>query len=292
MQFQARTLDAYLGKDYCDVDLTLTDYKTNIVRTMFDRAFNVGANAVGVLQVPAAVGSDGGSTVTKTLVGVDNTYWADVVNEYVRAGVEYRIRYFKDTSGVRQAALDLGRWDLGDAYMIGIHYTSGVARSLFQYPGDIAKYWWSESATDAANVLSGIGKANTTSTPRAVVTNSANLASGYPRLRQRFTFSETENVTLLQQRLLAMRDVLEPPILNPTFACVLNPNTGDSAFGNWGLGDFVDYVLADPYRFPTVRKGCTRITGWALSPPDSQQGPESVGITTVNYNAQIIQEGA
>jgi hypothetical protein len=292
MQMQARTFDAYLGKDYCDVDLSLTDYKTNIVREAFRRAFEVGSYApTGLLDIPAAVGSDGGTTYTKTLVGIDYTPWNDVVNEYTRGGVEYRIRYFKDAVGNRHAALDLGRWDLGPTLMLGVPSTTGADRLVFQYPGEIAKYWFSESAAQSANVLAGIGKANDASTPRAVVTNTDNLTSGYPRMRQRFPYSETESVAVLTQTLNAMRDSMAPPIVNPTFSLQSGPSTEDAKFGNWALGDYFDFVIDDPYRFPRVRKGSTRVTGWGLTPGGSE-GVEAIALTTTNYNAQIMEAGA
>jgi hypothetical protein len=289
-QLQARTFDAYLVKDYCDVDLNLTDYKTNIVREAFRRAFEVGSDApTGLLDIPVAVGSDGDITYNKVLVGIDYHTWDDVVKEYVRGGVEYRIRYYKDTLG-RHAALDLGRWDLGDGYMIGVPWTSTVPKLLFQYPGEISKYWWAESTANAANVLAGIGKANDASTPRATLINSASLAAGYPRLRKRYTFSETENVTVLGQTLSAMRDVVAPPMINPTLVLQLSPSTEDADFGNWNLGDYFDYVLDDPYRFPKVRRGTTRVTGWGLTPGGSD-GPETITLNTTNHNAQITEAG-
>lgn len=290
-QLQARTFDAYLSKDYCDADLSIgPDYKVNIVRNIFSRAFEIGANApVGMLDVPGAVANDGGATYTKTFVGNDYTVWMDVVNEYTRGGVEYRIRYSKGIGG-RHAAVEFGRWDLGSTWMLGVPSTPGTPRLVFQYPGEIAKYWWAESAADAVNVLAGIGKANDASTPRAVVTNDSSLAGGYPRFRKRFTFSETESSTILTQTLNALRDVVAPPIVNPTLVLQLGPDTVDADFGNWGLGDYFDYVLNDPYRFPKVRTGCTRVVGWALTPGGSE-GPETVALTTTDHDAQISEAG-
>lgn len=293
MQFQARTFDAYLAKDYCDADWNITDYKVNIVREVFRKALEEGTSApYGMVDMPSLVASDGDITYNKVLVGTDYTVWADVAEEFTRGGVEYRLRYFKEggSGGRRVAALDLGRWDLGDTRMLGVPYTPSATRLVFQYPGEIANYWWSESAANSANVLAGIGKANDASTPRAVVTNNSSLLGGYPRYRKRFTFSGTENVTALTQTLTILRDVVAPPMINPTLVLQLGPDTEDADFGNWALGDYFDYVLHDPYRFPKVRRGCTRVTGWGLSPGGSD-GPENIALTTTNHNAQITDAG-
>jgi hypothetical protein len=292
MQFQARTFDAYLAKRFCTVDTTIgPDYRVNIAREAFRQSFELGTYApLGVLDLPAAVATDGGATYTKTLLGVDNNQWQDILNEQVRAGVEYRIRYFKDALGARHAALDLGRWDLGGTWMLGVPADSGSSRMVFQYPGEIARYWWPESSADAANVLYGVGKSNDASTPRATMTNTDNLTSGYPRMERRVSYSEIESTAALTQTLLAVRDVVAPPMVNPTFALQLGPDTQDAEFGQWTLGDFFDFALNDPWRFPSVRTGSTRVTGWALT-PGSSEGPETVAVTTTDFNAQILDAG-
>jgi hypothetical protein len=282
MQFNARTFDSYLGKDYNDVDVTIgPGYKVDITRDFFVRAFTQGA------------GAPSDCLEFFPVIGNEHTHWDDMVKEYVRGGVEYRILYYKNSVGKRCAKVQFGRWDRDNSStyrMLGVPYTEGTPRQLFQYPGDISKYFWPESAADAANELAGIGKADGATTPRAVVSNPSSIQAGYPRLRKRFTFSETESEDVLTQTLNSMRDTLAPPRTDPTFALVLQSGTVDGQFGNWALGDYFDYVIADPYRFPSARRGSTRITGWALKPGDSD-GAESVGLTTVDYNARILNQG-
>lgn len=290
MQLQARSFDSYLGKDNNETDLAITDYKVNIVREMFRRSMETGTGAPFLLTIPSAAGSDGDSTYTKTIVGNEYTPYDDVVKEMVRGGVEYRILYAKDTgTNVRNARLEIGRWDK-PGFGLGVPYSVGATRLLFQYPGDISKYWWPESVADTANKLYGIGKANEASTPRAILTNTASMGSGYPRLGKRYTYSQVETTTMLTALLGSIRDAVAPPQINPTFELLLSSATEDAAFGNWRLGDYFDYAIDDPYRFPTVRKGSTRVTGWTLRPQGSE-GLESVGITTLNFEAQILQEG-
>lgn len=294
MQFNARTFDSYLGKDFNDVDVTIgPGYKVDMLREIFVRAITQGSDAPNCLEFLPLNGDDGDITVTKTLVGNEYTYWDDIAQEYTRGGVEYRIMYYRDSAGMRKAQIQFGRWDRDNSVtyrMLGVPYTSGTPRQLFQYPGEIAKYFWPESAADAVNTLAGVGKADGASTPRAVVTNPTNTQAGYPRLRQRFTFSEIENVDMLSQSLLSMRDALAPPITDPTLSLTLKDPTGDAVFGKWQLGDYFDYVIDDKYRFPAVRRGCTRIMGWALRPADSSDN-EEVALTTVDFNAQILSQG-
>lgn len=289
MQFQARTFDSYLSKDFGSTDVTFTDYKVNIVREAFQRSMQQGAGAPFLLDIPAASAGDGDVTYTKELVGDEYTYWDDVVKEMVRGGVEYRILYAKDGSlGVRSARLEIGRWDKA-GFGLGVPYGTAT-RLLFQYPGDIAKYWWPESVADSANKLAAIGKADDASTPRATLTNSASMSGGYPRLGKRYTYTNVETTAKLSATLSSIRDAVAPPQTNPTFALLLSRTTADAAFGNWSLGDYFDYTIADPYRFPATRKGATRVTGWSLKPADSE-GLESVSINTLNFEAQILQEG-
>lgn len=177
--------------------------------------------------------------------GTDYDAYSDQIASAVQGGAEYRFIYYYNSSGVRTAELQLGRWDQSaTGFTLGSPPT--MQSTTLKYPGAISNFWYSESGPQGATVVLGIGAAQDTSTPRDVLTNSTALAQGWPAYALKLNLTDVVDQTTLDHVLTQALQQFAPPFVTPTFKL----NGSDSVYGTFSLGDFVHIVITDKYRFP------------------------------------------
>lgn len=281
-EISAQTFESYPHQLYNQADITQTLPSQDLLCYVWNTILSNAASNVGV-AVPAYQGT--GTSLTRTLKGLDYNAWGDVIDDCVAGGCEYYIAPLVNSSGVRTPTIIRGRWDLVENppttyWRIGVPVAQALVSGVdLQYPTGISEYWWPENAVQSANAVLAIGKANGASTPRQVYVNNVNLNQGYPLIEVRMTLTDVEDQNTLNAIASAQLTNKQPPLLSPT---IILAGAATDTFGQWSLGDNVKLVIDDPYRFPNGPvTGVTRIVGYSLTPA-GQNGPETVNLTIDN----------
>jgi hypothetical protein len=206
--------------------------------------------------------------MSQTILRSGYKFLSEYISNALKAGAEYRIvptiidgervpvfqSGFPGTLGVTQNAADQG--------------------APYQYPGDLSKYWLTNSMSNAPTKLIGVGKASGQDDLVSIQQGSTAGRIGVDSV----VSYETEDLTQLS--LFASNDLtsMQSELNRPVYE--LNGGNVDLS---WGLGDYRRVVIDDPLRFPTPMSGVVRLVGWTLSPA-SEGGIESMGITIDNYS--------
>ncbi|MEV8056568.1 poly-gamma-glutamate hydrolase family protein [Streptomyces antimycoticus] len=178
VDIQAATFDSYLDHR------TLLETRTYTARDQLDIARDL------VAYVQSADGGDIGIQMDSHTSGVkrDRTFSqydaarvGDLLRELAEAdqGFEWRIGVYRDGSGNRSKALELG--------FPTLH--GGTESAMLTYPGNVLSYSWPQDATGLANVWQARGASASTNQAAegvpvmsSVMTSATDLANGWPRM--------------------------------------------------------------------------------------------------------------
>lgn len=143
---------------------------------------------------------------------------------------------------------------------VGAHLNSSPPSSgmVFDYPGTITQYWFTEGPSTSRHVAIGAG-------PLRASADSAGL-TGWPLMHSVRRYSEIQDQTILQAR--ANQDAIryKPPIPSPIFELGTR-----SLFSGWNdLGKTLVAQIRDN-RFPTGKTLTSRLKAWSLNPESSEE---------------------
>lgn len=176
-------------------------------------------------------------------------------------GFDYEIFAQVDSSGVLQRYLRMGNPALG-----ATQNNSGL---IFEFPGSIISYIYSENAADSAIKVFGVGAGDGPATLRSTATQ-ADLAAGgaFPLLQSVYTNKDVTLQPTLDAQTRAFGKRKRTPLVSWTLE--IDPAL-DPLVGTWGLGDSALITVEDPGFFPdSAFQGYIRPIGWELTPPSSQ----------------------
>lgn len=215
--------------------------------------------------------------ISTSWFGTDNKYLQQYTDEILRLDAEFRIRIFYSTTGVRTAQFESHR----KGYL-GTSAAASVDVPVLRYPGDISKYWMTDSASTAAHKILGLGTASGNATLRYI---GADHPPGYVGLSMIKQYETNDSVTL-QANVDTDVQLSKPPVVKPVYEL-----SGDKVDMNFQLGDHRKVVIDDPYRYPDGPvAGTVRIMGWQLT-PESSQGNESLSFT-IDDTSKLVTIGA
>lgn len=300
----AQTADSYLDRVIFPFNWTDFQFPHNIILDLWAQIPTiVGTYMVGRypgdFAIPAYQSGFGAGN-TLTVDGYQAPTLASLVDTCVKWGGEYRMQA-SEYSGL------IGRWNVIEVGMWppppgATEFTVGLKKTqksvTIQYPGSIANYWWPESLGVSAGGASSVylvGKGATkAATPFALVNNTSLVGNQMLTTSKRLYDQSISDQAQLNTAAANIAPLFKQPITNPTFELdvshsdVFLPYNGP--FAGLDVGDYFDYIIADKWRFPGIRKGEGRVAGWVLKPP-SGDGPEQFGISTIDKLSTITQEG-
>jgi hypothetical protein len=261
LQITGQTWESWPQKFYPDTSLSYTSVdQRNIVIDLLTLMQAVAAqNAQFTLP----------STYPSNIVRTENFPFADLksyaelidyLSEYAD-GFDYEILPYMDGTGTLQRYVNLGNPTLGS--------TQANTGLIFDFPGAITDYWFTESASTGAVKVFGVGGTigDETEPIRSSYTQADIVAAGtYPLLQEVYTNSDVTVQATLDSQTKAFGDTKRVPVTSWTID--IDP-TLDPVLGTWALGDHAHVMIEDTGFFDTPLGTYVRVVGWELTPPSS-----------------------
>jgi hypothetical protein len=140
--------------------------------------------------------------------------------------------------------------------------------AVYDFPGNIANFWWPESATRSGVKFAALGKGEGLGAPRIVRFNARLLNDGYPGWWYVKAWKGVDQVSQLDELLGEEMRIYSTPVSAPTFEL---KSDEVPTFDRWNdLGaQFVVRIESD--RFPDGMEVATRMIGWELNIADADQ---------------------
>lgn len=204
--------------------------------------------------------------VTFTFNRTDHKFLSEYASDALKAGAEFRIVPVY-INGVRTP-----QYQSGFPGTLGVSQDGAARGEPFQYPGDLSKYWLTNSVANAPTKLIGTGKSTGEDDLSVVQQGSTTNRIGVDEVIS----YDTQDLTILTQLTASDLTASQAQLNRPVYE--LN---GANVDMSWGLGDYKFVVIDDPYRFSTPVGGYVRLVGWTLS-PSSADSQEQQGITIDN----------
>jgi len=279
LQLNAQTFSSYLAKvvwapaNALTTTFTMTDNPHNVIRYAFQYLSTEASEEYDVGIHLEDYHQDLGSTfMDKTFLRTDHKYLSEAVSDALKIGAEYRILPTLQ-SDVRVPLLQSGT-----PRSLGVTQNAADQGMPLQYPGDLSKYYLTNSSAQAPTRLVGVGKTSGQTDLSFVVQGSTSGRIGVDLVNS----YDTEDIALLQ--ILSQNDLVASQ--NDLNRPVYEINGGGTSL-DWAAGDYKRVVIFDPYRFPNPVGGVIRVVGWSLSPGDSD-GVEQLGITLDDVSNLVV----
>lgn len=280
LQLNAQTFSSYLSKvvwlpaNPAIVEYSISDNPHNIIRYCWQYLITVADDQydVGVKLEDYHVEGDAISTPNQFMTTLFDRGSRKTLSEYVgdalKLGAEYRIVPTL-VDGQRVPVFQAGLPN-----SLGVTQNSADQGAPYQYPGDIGKYWLTNSNANAPTRLIGVGKSSGQDDIVSVQDLSTTGRIGVDAVQSYDTDDNVQLARLTSSDVINMQNELNRPVYE------LNGGNVDLS---WGLGDYRRIVIDDPYRFNTPVGGNVRLVGWSLSPSDSSN-IEQMSITIDNVS--------
>lgn len=297
----AQTTDSYLARVIFPFNYTDFQFPHNLILDIWAQIPTiVGTYFVG--QYPRdwalpALQTGFGAGNTLTVDGYQAPFLDSLVATCVKWGGEYRVQSsaFGSLNG-RWDYVEVGMWTPPPSGNFTVGLWPQNKRTVIQYPGSITDYWWPESlgtSAGGASSLYMVGKGTTkANTPFALINNI--LPTGMVSTSRRILDESITNQVALTQAATNIAPAFQQPITNPTFVLDASHNDISLPPSSSGLdvGDYFDYVIADPLRwtFGAKRYAQARVAGWVLKPPASDS-PEQFGVSIVDQLSTVVDSG-
>jgi hypothetical protein len=136
---------------------------------------------------------------------------------------------------------------------------------LLEYPGNVRAYTWDEDGDAFATEVWGVSTSDDGSTLLQVGVNNDLIGRGFPRVMDARQWSDITITDTLTDHITQALEEADGYSDAPTFSV---PDDGDTAVGQWVVGDDIRLKITDPRRFPTP------------IPPGGNPGNETAGLDT------------
>lgn len=152
---------------------------------------------------------------------------------------------------------------------LGTPMNSGM--TVYEYPGNVTQYYFTESMSDAGNNVLVIGAGEGEDMLISEVNYGYLVDGGYPRWDTDIARKEVDNQAILNAVAPRLAEFRRGPVTTIKMTV-----KGDAVpeFGSYNLGDASRIVIKDP-RHPTGFSKDTRMISWTLRPATSDQVEEA-----------------
>jgi hypothetical protein len=243
----------------------LTDNPHNITRFLWQyliefasAEYDIGVTLEGYHQLPTPM-------TTQSFLLAEHKSLDEYARDALTLGSEFRIRHFFDSNGDRVA-----QFESGPENSLGVTAEAADFGESYEYPGELSKYWLTNSSANAPTRLFGIGKVSGADDIFTVQQGGITNRIGVDATKSYETSDQPTLETMAATDLRLMQNDLNRP--------VYDVGASESIDLNWNVGDHRRVVIDDPYRFTAPVSGVVRLTGWQLSPADSGNA-EQLSIT-------------
>jgi hypothetical protein len=202
----------------------------------------------------------------------DHKYLSEYMDLALKAGAEYRIRPQLDANGNRVPI-----FESMPTGQLGVSAEGADVGESFEYPGEMAKYWYTNSAANAPTRLFGTGKSAGADAAFSLKQGSITGRIGVDKVQSYDTDDPVLVSSYASADIVAMQGDLNRPVYDIA---------GSDIDMGWSVGDRRRVIIDDPYRFTRPMSGIVRITGWQLSPSTSD-GVETLSITIDNISSLV-----
>jgi hypothetical protein len=242
---------------------TLTDNPHNIVRYLYQYLQTEASPEYNVGIELEEYHNDAIDTMTQEFILADRKFLQEYASDAMKNDCEYRIRVLLDETGARIPLFESGR--IGS---LGVTAEAADIGPSYKYPGDISKYFLTNSSAAAPTRLFAIGRTQGADDITTVVQGPTANRIGIDKV---VTFDTNSPTTLTT---MANKDLADQGDLNrPVYEV-----QGENIDLDWAVGDRRRVIIDDPYRFPTRMGGVVRLVGWQFSPSQSD-GNEQLAVT-------------
>lgn len=263
VQLFCQSFENYPDKQRILTDTTFTDTEQrNIFRQLWIDMQAVPGRNMNV-NIPGAFVDSNLKSIE--VLATDNKYYGNVMGSLANSddGFDWYIGVSKDGTFYRKDLL-IGTPNLGTNPFAGM--------VVYEYPGNITQYYFTESMADAGTHVQILGKGEGSTMVKGVYSDDAMVAGGFPRWDVDISRKDIEDQSVIDgiaaQEGINRRPPM--PIIKITVKADKPPE-----FGTVNLGDTVGIVIKDP-RFPgngiDLRK---RLFRWELHPSSSEKTEEA-----------------
>lgn len=261
LQLNAQTFSSYHTKVVwrpADTNVhtySLTDNPHNVIRYLWQYCISEASPEYDVgVRLEAYHQDVYDEVVTQVFNRTDYKPLREYGEDPMKAGAEYRI-VPSIVDGVRVPI-----FQSGPPNTLGVTQNAADQSTPYQYPGDLSKYWLTNSSANAPTRLIAIGKSEGQDEIVSVHQGSTTNRIGVDEV----VSYETGDLTVLSR--LGANDLTskQSDLNRPIYEVAAG-----HAEPSFGLGDYRRVVIDDPYRFPQPMGGALRVVGWSLSPADS-----------------------
>lgn len=259
-QMTGQSWESWAYKFFPTTTLTYSNVEQrNVVRDLFIKMQAVTGQSA-LFTLPASFPTQVGRTEN---FPIDDLKSYGEMIEYMAnfdEGFDYEIIAQFDSAGVLQRYVRMGNPNLGQ-----VQANSGL---IFEFPGSISQYWYTENAAEGALKTFGIGAGEGPATLRSTQTQTDLVAAGvWPLFQNVYTNKDVTLQKTLDGQTKAYNKRKRLPVVGWTIE--VDP-TLDPLVGTWGLGDSALITIEDPALFPEGPfQAYIRPIGWELNPPDS-----------------------
>lgn len=265
----AREFESYFERRRITTNQTYTNTdQLSIVQQLVTAAQAVPYGNIGIVV---------GSETSGVLVG-SQIYYSYELKTYFTAiqdlsknynGFDFNITVAYDGTGNPVKTLKLGYPRLGNTYS-----TTSTTVPVFQLPGNIVEYTFSEDGSKAANAMYLTGTGSNEGKLIATATDSTKTTTGWALLEDSVNYAISDSTLLSGLATGQVNAVSYPP---QTIQVALAPAI-DPVFGTYNIGDQARLIINDN-RFPSGLDTNYRIIGFNVQPGETQAERVTVTLT-------------
>lgn len=198
-------------------------------------------------------------------LGTDFRYANEAISEIADAddGFDWYIQITKDGTNYRKDIV-VGYPTIGTG--------AGPGMVVFEYPGNITQYYYTEPMADAGTDIYVIGAGEGSEMKVGYFQQTAMKTSqGWPRWDVDISRKDISVQSNLDSYASQMGVIRKPPmsVIKLTLKGDVTPE-----FGSYNLGDLCKIIITDP-RFPNTANFSKRLVKWELNPPSSDRVEEA-----------------
>jgi hypothetical protein len=255
---------SYFDRRYIRAAVNLSEDQLAIAQSVINTAQSANGGNIGV-----TVGTET-SPITKSLLAYSYELRkvSTTVEDMAKTvdGFDFRIDVAYDSNGVPQKYLRLGYPRLGA--------TGSASGLVFEFPGSITDYEWSDDATKMSNALYVTGAGSGETSLQAPIQAPDMIDAGYPLLEDTYSLKNVTDQGQLNERAQALSAARKGLVTIPSITVRTDV---EPKLGSYSPGDDATVTITDS-RFPTGMSMVQRITDYTVTPNDGTT-PESVKIT-------------
>ncbi len=256
LQFTAQTYESIFARIRLKSDFLFASISTNLGVIWSTLVSTLQAQDSGAYNFGFTTSIEGSAVLSplNEFFAAGNRMWSEVVEELLNyeAGMQYTINFTGTGGGTISKVLQTR-----------LNSTPTSSGLMYDYPGQVSKYWYNENAARGAVVHTAHANDFFTSSGPAFAqdTWSNLITAGYVPWENVYRLNDIESQAQLLSYAQQKSQELVMPVSDPTFELGAGNN-----FTGWNmLGQTIDMYVNDE-RFPDGKTFTDRLNGWSLTP--------------------------